>query len=53
MDKEETHFMVESLVTIHMLTQALEELHESLTDFVIQKGAPNVQNPDDLDIRRN
>lgn len=53
MDKEETRFIVVALVGLHLVIQALEDTHKSLTDLVIQKGTKNVKNPDDPDIRRN
>jgi len=64
MDKEETKYIAEIIVSISLLTgsldalhqsiaKVLDELHKSLTKLIIQKGEPNAKNPNDFDVNRN
>ncbi len=45
MNKEETTFIAESLIDLNSLIDVIELLHKSLTEFILQKGEPNVESP--------
>jgi len=48
-DKQETKLVVAGLLELSDITGRLDALHEYLTDFLIQKGSPNVKDPDNID----
>lgn len=53
MDQEETKLIVTGLLELSDIAERLDALHKYLTDFLIQKGAPHVKNPNNPDNRRN
>ncbi|MBA7623572.1 hypothetical protein ES703_30969 [subsurface metagenome] len=53
MDKEETKLTVAALLELSDIADRLDALHKYLTDFLLQKGAPHVKDPDDSDYRGN
>ena len=64
MNKQETKFLVLTLVELSDITkhtikelsnisQRLDVLHKCLTNFIIQKGAPNVKDHSNFDPRGN
>lgn len=53
MDKEKTKSVAAILVSLHLIIQAMDELHKKITGFIIQKGNTNVKTPDNFDHRGN
>ena len=49
MNKAETKLIVAGLLELSDIAERLDALHKFLTDFLIQKGAPYVKDPDNSD----
>lgn len=41
MDNEETKLIIAALLELSDISERLDALHKYLTDFLLQKGAPN------------
>lgn len=53
MDKEETKTLAHMLVSIHLLAEALEEIHKQLTEMIIQKGTNHDKGPGSFNYHGN
>lgn len=53
MNKEETRLLSQLAVLLYQAIEKLDVLHKTITDYIIQKGEPNVKDPGNTDVGRN